>query len=75
MSELDKKKAELGFWEKVFFASFAAVFGLSGWFSSNYKDADIAFLFASSIAFIFAVLFVIIAYRKVQNVISEIGEL
>ena len=26
MGELDKKKAELGFWEKVFFALFAAIF-------------------------------------------------
>ena len=75
MSKLDKKKAELGFWEKIFFASFAAVFGLAGWFSSNYKDADTAFLLASSIAFVFAVLFVIIAFRKVQKVINEIGDL
>ena len=75
MSELDKKKAELGFWEKIFFASFAAVFGLAGWFSSNYKNADTAFLFASTIAFIFAILFVVIAFRKVQRVIQEIGDL
>ena len=75
MSELDKKKAELGFWEKVFFASFAAIFGLSGWFSANYEKADMAFLIASSVAFIFAVMFVVVAYRKVQRVIQEIGEL
>jgi len=60
---------------KSFFASFAAVFGLAGWFSANYKNADFAFLFASSIAFIFAILFVIVAYRKVQAIINEIGDL
>ena len=75
MSELDKKKAELSFWEKIFFASFAAVFGLAGWFSANYKNTDMAFLFASSVAFVFAILFVIVAYRKVQKVINEIGDL
>jgi uncharacterized membrane protein YsdA (DUF1294 family) len=75
MSELDKKKAELAFWEKVFFASFAAVFGLAGWFSANYKTADVAFLIASSVAFVFAVLVVIVTYRKVQNVIHELGGL
>ena len=75
MSKLDKKKAQLSFWEKIFFASFAAVFGLAGWFSSNYKEADVAFLLASSVAFGFAVLFVIVAFRKVQKVINEIGEL
>ncbi len=75
MSELEKKKAELGFWEKVFFAAFAAMFGLSGWFSANYENANSAFLVASSIAFMFAIIFVIVAYRKVQRVIDEIGEL
>ena len=75
MGELDKKKAELGFWEKIFFTSFAAVFGLAGWFSAHYKNSDFAFLFASSIAFIFSVLFVVIAYRKVQKIINELGDL
>ena len=50
MSELDKKKAELGFWEKVFFALFTAIFAVAGWFSSNYKDADVALLITDSVS-------------------------
>ncbi|MDO9048422.1 MAG: hypothetical protein Q7U66_11900, partial [Methylobacter sp.] len=73
MSELDKKKAELGFWEKIFFALFAAIFGMAGWFSSNYKDVDIALLIATSFVFVFAILFVIVAYQKVKKIINEIG--
>jgi len=45
---LDGLKAELGFWEKIFFALFAAIFGMAGWFSSNYKDVDTALLIATS---------------------------
>lgn len=43
MRKLDKKKAELNFWEKIFFALFAAIFGIAGWFSANYKNVDAAF--------------------------------
>ena len=75
MSELDKKKAELGFWEKVFFALFAVIFAVAGWFSSNYKDADVALLIATSVVFVFAILFVVVVYRKVKRIIDEIGEL
>ncbi len=75
MSELDKKKAELGFWEKIFFALFAVIFGVAGWFSANYKDADAALLIATSLIFIFAIIFVVVAYRKVKRIIDEIGEL
>ncbi len=75
MGELDKKRVELGFWEKVFFAGLAAVFGLAGWFSANYLTAGLAFLIASSVAFTFTLLFVVVSYRKVQRIIKEIGEL
>ncbi len=75
MSELDKKKAELSFWEKVFFALFATVLGVSGWFSSNYKDADVALLIATSLVFLFTVVFLIVVYRKIKRIIDEIGEL
>ncbi|MCO6434091.1 hypothetical protein [Nitrosomonas nitrosa] len=75
MSKLDKKKAELSFWEKVFFALFAAIFGVAGWFSSNYKDADVALLIATSLVFVFAILFLVVVYRKIKRIINEIGEL
>ena len=75
MSELDMRKAELSFWEKLFFASFAAVFGLAGWFTANHEQAGVAFVIASSVAFACAAFMVIVSYRKVQTIIKEIGEI
>jgi len=75
MSELDKKKAELAFWEKIFFALFATIVGLAGWFSSHYEKTTNVFLVASCIVFSFAIIFIIVSYIKVQRIIDDIGEL
>jgi amino acid transporter len=75
VSKLDQKKAELGFWEKSYFGGLAAEFGLMGWFSANYQNAELAFLVASIIAFAFMLALIIASYRKIQKILKKIGEL
>jgi len=66
MSELDKKKAELAFWEKIFFSLFATIVGLAGWFSSHYENTSDVFVIASCIVFLFAIIFIIASYKKLR---------
>jgi hypothetical protein len=41
MSELEEKKAEIAFLEKLFFVGLAAMFAVVGWLVTSYHLADV----------------------------------
>ena len=75
MGELDEKKLEIDYLEKLFFAALAAVFALLGWLASNYESVSLVILVLAFISFLVGVLFVYNVNSKIRKLIREVREL
>ncbi|MFT7389129.1 MAG: hypothetical protein ACI8VC_002394 [Candidatus Endobugula sp.] len=74
MPVLDKLKADIAFHEKLFFAALASIFALTGWMASHYTEGNNWLLLLAFVVTIFAGLFSVLQYRKIKQLIEELGE-
>jgi hypothetical protein len=75
MSELDKKKLQIEFLQKQFFASLAVAFALLGWVVTNYESTSEYILLLSFFSLLVAVWFVVMVHKKINFLIHEVGKL
>ena len=74
MPEIDKIKADIAFHEKLFFGALAIVFALTGWMTAHYIDSKLWLLLLAFVVTICAGVFSVIQYRKIKQLIEELGE-
>jgi F0F1-type ATP synthase assembly protein I len=74
MPKIDQLKADIAFHEKLFFAALASVFALTGWMTAHYTNGNHWLLLLAFVVTICAGVFSVLQYRKIKQLIEEIGE-
>lgn len=74
MPKIDQLKADIAFHEKLFFAALASIFTLTGWMAANYASSSPWLLFAAFVVTISAAFFGVLQYRKIKQLIKELGQ-
>lgn len=74
MPKIDQLKADIAFHEKLFFAALASIFALTGWMTANYINTNPWLLLLAFVVTIFAGLFSVLQYRKIKQLIQELGK-
>ena len=75
MSELEEKKAEIAFLEKLFFVGLAAMFAVVGWLATSYQTAEVWLLAVAGFSVLASAVVVLRVYRKIKVCIRELRDL
>ena len=72
MPVIDALKAEIAFWEKLFFASLAMTAAVTGWIVSEHNKSDYLITLGAGLIVAGSIFFCVWAYRKIYQLIGAL---